>query len=91
MSVNNYTFNCPECGHTEKQCEGIYLLSEDCYTILQCPKCKRIKSVRLTEIACKEKDYPLCKDCNTRMTEWDKSCPECGSKMEISSFYSDTI
>lgn len=42
------------------------------------------------EIATKAKDYPLCPNCSVRMFEWDKSCPECGSKMDNSSWYSDT-
>lgn len=91
MSVNNYIFNCPLCGHTEQQSEGLYLFSDDCYTMLQCPQCKAVRSFKLTETAFNETDYPLCQDCNTRMIEWNKSCPECGSKMEISSWYSDTI
>lgn len=25
MSVDNYKYQCDHCGHTENQCEGIYL------------------------------------------------------------------
>lgn len=91
MSVDNCKYQCVHCRHTENQCEGIYLFSDKCYTTLQCPQCKKVSSILLTENATKTKDYPLCLDCNIKMIGWDKSCPECGSKMDNSSWYSDTI
>ncbi len=91
MSVNNYQFTCSVCGHVENKSEGIYIFSDKCFTMLQCPQCKKVSSILLSEIATKAKDYPLCPDCNIKMIGWDKSCPECGSKMDNSSRYSDTI
>ena len=35
MSVDDDKYHCDYCGHTESQCEGIYLFSDKCYTMLQ--------------------------------------------------------
>ena len=59
MSVDTYKYQCDHCGHTENQCEGIYLFSDKCYTTLQCPQCKKINSILFTENATKTKDYLL--------------------------------
>lgn len=91
MSVDNYKYQCDHCGHTENQCEGIFLLSDKCYTTLQCPQCKKVSSILLTENATNTKDYPLCPDCNVRMSEWDKTCPQCGTKMKVTEWITDTI
>lgn len=91
MSVDNYKYHCDHCGHTENQCEGIYLFSDKSYTTLQCPQCKKLSSILLTENATKTKDYPLCPDCNVRMSEWDKTCPQCGTKMKVTEWITDTI
>lgn len=58
----------------------------------QCFKrCKQVNTTSLSESTTNAKDYPLCPDCNIKMIGWDKSCPECGSKMDNSYWYSDTI
>lgn len=91
MSVNNYQFICSVCGHVENKSEGIYLFSDKCFTMLQCPQCKKVSSILLTENATNTKDYPLCPDCNVRMSEWDKTCPQCGTKMKVTEWITDTI
>lgn len=91
MSVDNYKFHCDNCGHTESQCEGIYLFSDKCYEMLQCPHCKKVNSIKLTESEINAKDYPLCPDCNVKMIEWNKTCPECGTPMKVIGWFSDTI
>lgn len=91
MSVDNYTYRCLRCGHIERQCEGIYLLSDECYTMLQCPQCKRVDSIALTEDAMKALDYPPCPVCNVKMAGWNGTCPECGSAMIVTGCVTDTI
>ncbi len=91
MSVDNYKYQCDNCGHTENQREGIYLFSDKCYTMLQCPQCKKISSIQLSEDVIKAKNYPLCHDCNVRMKEWDKTCHECGTKMKVIEWITDTV
>lgn len=91
MSVDNYKFTCPKCGHIERQREGIYLFSDKCYTMLQCPKCKEVSSIQLSEDAGRAFDYPLCPKCNLKMVEWNKTCPECGTAMNVTERTSDTI
>lgn len=75
MSVDNYKYQCDNCGHTESQCEGSYLFSDKCYTMLQCSQCKKVSSISFSESTTSAKDYPLCPDCNVRMSEWNKTCP----------------
>ena len=91
MSVDNYKFTCSQCGHNERQSEGNYLLSDKCYTILQCPQCKEVSSIQLSERAISAEDYPLCPDCNVNMVKWDKTCSKCGSTMNITEWITDTM
>lgn len=91
MSVDNYSYKCLQCGHVENQCEGIYLLSDICYTTLQCPICKKVSSVGLSEDELKAMDYPTCPDCNVKMIGWNKTCPDCGTAMKATERITDTI
>ena len=91
MSVDNYKFTCSQCGHMESQCEGIYLFSDKCYTMLQCPQCKKVSSIQMSESLSKAEDYPYCPECDVKMVKWNRMCPECGSAMNISELVSDTI
>lgn len=91
MSVDNYKFTCPQCGHAERQCEGIYLFSDKCYTMLQCPQCNKVRSIQLSEDAIRAVDYPNCPECGVKMNEWNKTCTECGTKMRITERTTDTI
>lgn len=89
MSVNNYKYTCPGCGHEEQQAEGMYLFSDKCYYMLQCPECKKVESYQLTEEEYYLKTFPIC--CGVRMKEWSKTCPVCDIKMDEKLLYSDTI
>lgn len=91
MSVNNYQFICPQCGHVENQSEGIYLFSDKCFVLLQCPHCKKIESISLTSVETQSKQYPKCHDCHIVLVTWTKTCPICESTMKIASSYSDVI
>lgn len=91
MSVDNYTFMCPQCGHIEKQREGIYLFSDKCHTMLQCPKCKKVRTIQLSESETIASDYPYCHECNIKMVKWDKTCPECCTAMKVERWTTDTI
>lgn len=91
MSVDNYSYKCSQCGHAENQCEGIYLMSDKCHIILQCPQCKVVSSIQLSESAIRAEDYPLCHGCNVNMVKWDKTCAECGTEMKVTEWITDTI
>ena len=91
MSVDNYSYKCFQCGHVENQCEGIYLMSDKCYTLLQCPQCKVVSSIQLSESAIRAENYPLCPDCNMNIVKWDKTCAEYGAIMNITEWITDTI
>lgn len=91
MSVDTYNFKCPKCGHTEQQSEGLYLFSDECYTMLQCPQCHKVCSEKLTEAQANVNQYPKCAECGVELVKWNKNCPDCNAPMEVSSWYSDTI
>ena len=89
MSIDNYKFKCPKCGREEDQCEGSLLFNDTCYVMLQCPECKNIKSVPLNEKQERNKIYPEC--CGVKMVDWERTCPSCNEKMEITGWVSDII
>lgn len=91
MSVDTYNFKCSKCGHAERQSEGIYLFSDKCLTLLQCPQCHKVYTEELSETQIINKDYPACAECGVDLVKWNKNCPDCNTHMEVSSWYSDTI
>ncbi len=91
MSVDTYNYKCPKCGHIEQQSEGIYLFSDKCLTMLQCPQCHKVSSEKLTEEQIKSRIFPHCADCGVELVKWNKNCPDCNTAMTVSSWWSDTI
>lgn len=91
MAVNRYNFQSPNCRHAEHKSESVYLFSDNCFTILQCPKCHNIISKELMESQIANKDYPKCSECHTVLVDWDKTCPICNTPIALESWYSDAI
>lgn len=91
MSVDTYNLKCPKCGRTEQQSEGIYLFSDKCFTMMQCPLCHKVNSAELTEAQMNSNDYPKCAYCGIELVKWNKNCPDCNKAMTVSSLWSDII
>lgn len=89
MSLDCYTFVCSKCGHVEEQHEGMHLFESRCFYMFYCKICNKVQSLALTEEEYKTEKSPRC--CGEKMTFWDKHCSQCNEKMELKSWYSDTI